>query len=116
MAEINWFMVLSLLAMTLCNIYIVFSNYRCLKSLKRYGFELPPAAAFDDNVTRDEVRAELLRDRVVVDIVASDDTPEEVVRYLYIEAEQRARQRKRGQLKGDDNDLFAIPPFNPKPT
>ena len=65
-------------------------------------------------VTKDDIRHELLRDPVATDIFASDDTSEDVQRYLFLEAERRATMRKRKQLDDDENDLFA-PPRRPGP-
>ena len=67
-----------------------------------------------DIVTKDDIRHELLRDPVATDLFASDDTPEDVQRYLFLEAERRAMMRKRKQLDDDENDLFA-PPRRPGP-
>ena len=65
-------------------------------------------------VTKEDIREELCRDPVAVDMFMSDDTPEDVQRYLYLEAERRAIMRKRRQLADNENDFFA-PPRRPGP-
>ena len=65
-------------------------------------------------VTKQDIREELCRDPVAVDMFMSDSTPEDVQRYLYLEAERRAIMRKRNQLADDENDFFA-PPRRPGP-
>ncbi len=65
-------------------------------------------------VTKQDIREELCRDPVAVDLFMSDDTPEDVQRYLYLEAERRAMMRKRNQLAESENDFFA-PPRRPGP-
>lgn len=65
-------------------------------------------------VTKQDIREELCRDPVAVDLFMSDDTPEDVQRYLYLEAERRAIMRKRNQLADNENDFFA-PPRRPGP-
>ena len=44
----------------------------------------------------------------------SDGTPDDVQRYLYLEAERRAIMRKRKQLADNETDFFA-PPRRPGP-
>ena len=65
-------------------------------------------------VTKEDIREELCRDPVAVDMFMSDDTPDDVQRYLYLEAERRAIMRKRRQLADSENDFFA-PPRRPGP-
>ena len=65
-------------------------------------------------VTKDDIREELCRDPVAVDMFMSDDTPSDVQRFLYLEAERRAILRKRKQLAENENDFFA-PPRRPGP-
>ena len=65
-------------------------------------------------VTKDDIREELCRDPVAVEMFMGDGTPEDVQRYLYLEAERRAIMRKRNQLAHDENDFFA-PPRRPGP-
>lgn len=65
-------------------------------------------------ITKDDMRRELLRDPVAAELFLDDDTPEDVQRYLYLEAERRAVMRKRKQLGNDENDFFA-PPRRPGP-
>ena len=65
-------------------------------------------------VTKADIREELCRDPVAVDMFMSDSTPEDVQRYLYLEAERRAIMRKRQQLADNENDFFA-PPRHPGP-
>ena len=60
-------------------------------------------------VTKDDIREELCRDPVAVDMFMSDSTPEDVQRYLYLEAERRAIMRRRRQLADNENDFFAAP-------
>ena len=65
-------------------------------------------------ITKNDIREELCRDPVAVDMFMSDGTPEDVQRYLYLEAERRAIMRKRRQLADHENDFFA-PPRRPGP-
>ena len=65
-------------------------------------------------VTRDDIRGELCRDPTAMSIFMDDDTPEDVQRYLFLEAERRAIMRKRKQLADNENDFFA-PPRRPGP-
>jgi len=65
-------------------------------------------------VTKADIRRELMRDPVAADLFASDDTPEDVARYLFLEAERRAMLRKCNRLDDDENDFFA-PPRRPGP-
>jgi len=65
-------------------------------------------------IVEDDIREELCRDPVAVDMFMSDDTPGDVQRYLYLEAERRAIMRKRKQLADHENDFFA-PPRRPGP-
>ena len=65
-------------------------------------------------VTKDDIREELCRDPVAVDMFMSDSTPEDIQRYLYLEAERRAIMRRRRQLADNENDFFA-PPRRPGP-
>ena len=63
------------------------------------------------DVTRDDIRDELMRDRVAIELMVGDRTPENVQRYLYLEALRRARMRKLNLLGEDENDFFAAPPY-----
>ncbi|MYB02828.1 MAG: hypothetical protein F4Y13_01150 [Acidimicrobiaceae bacterium] len=65
-------------------------------------------------ITNNDIREELCRDPVAVEMFMSDRTPEDVQRYLYLEAERRAIMRKRRQLADNENDFFA-PPRRPGP-
>ena len=65
-------------------------------------------------ITKNDIREELCRDPVAVDMFMSDSTPEDVQRYLYLEAERRAIMRRRRQLAENENDFFA-PPRRPGP-
>ena len=65
-------------------------------------------------ITKDDIREELCRDPVAIDMFMSDCTPDDVQRYLYLEAERRAIMRKRKQLADHENDFFA-PPRRPGP-
>lgn len=60
-------------------------------------------------VTKDDIRRELMRDPVAADLFTSDDTPDDVARYLFLEAERRAMLRKCNRLDDDENDFFAPP-------
>ena len=60
-------------------------------------------------ITKEDIREELCRDPVAVDMFMSDSTPDDVQRYLYLEAERRAIMRKRKQLADHENDFFAPP-------
>ena len=50
----------------------------------------------------------------LLDLFMSDGTPDDVQRYLYLEAERRAIMRKRKQLADNETDFFA-PPRRPGP-
>ena len=63
----------------------------------------------DGAITRDDIREELCRDPVATQMFMNDDTPEDVQRYLYLEAERRATMRRHRQLAEDENDFFAPP-------
>ena len=65
-------------------------------------------------ITKNDIREELCRDPVAVEMFMSDHTPEDVQRYLYLEAERRAIMRKHRQLADNENDFFA-PPRRPGP-
>lgn len=69
----------------------------------------------ENGVTRDDIRAELMLDAFATELMCSDDTPEDVARYLYLEAERRARLRKQGVSVENENDLFSKPHSNPEP-
>lgn len=60
-------------------------------------------------VTRADVRNELIRDPVATEMLLSDDTPEDVQRYLYLEAMSRAHMRKHNLLGEGDNNFFDDP-------
>ena len=60
-------------------------------------------------ITRDDIREELCRDPVATELFMSDNTPEDVQRYLYLEAERRAMMRRQKQLADDESDFFAPP-------
>ena len=66
-------------------------------------------ASDDVEVTREDIRDELIRDPVATRMMVDDDTPEDVQRYLYLEALRRVRLRKMNLLDDSDNDLFAAP-------
>lgn len=65
-------------------------------------------------ITKDDIREELCRDPVALDMFMSDGTPDDVQRYLYLEAERRAIMRRRKQLADNETDFFA-PPRRPGP-
>ena len=65
-------------------------------------------------IDKSDIREELCRDPVAMDMFMNDSTPEDVQRYLYLEAERRAIMRKRRQLTDNENDFFA-PPRRPGP-
>ncbi len=60
-------------------------------------------------VSRSDIRNEFHRDPVAAELFLSDDTPDDVQRYLYLEAGRRALLRRRRQLDNDENDFFAPP-------
>ncbi|MCY3925057.1 MAG: hypothetical protein OXG52_06050 [bacterium] len=68
----------------------------------------------DGAVTKADIRGELCRDPTALSMFMDDDTPEDVQRYLFLEAERRAIMRKRKQLADNENDFFA-PPRRPGP-
>ena len=73
-----------------------------------------PGGRGGGTVTRQDIREELCRDPIAVDMFMNDGTPDDVQRYLYLEAERRAIMRKRRQLADNENDFFA-PPRRPGP-
>ncbi len=77
--------------------------YRCRMERERAG------RSDGRTVTRDDIREELCRDPVAVEMFMSDSTPDDVQRYLYLEAERRAIMRRRKQLAESENDFFAPP-------
>ena len=64
------------------------------------------------DVSRDEVRDEVMRDPKASHMFLDDDTPQDVQQYIFLEARRRAKMRKLGILGETDNDLFA-PPNHP---
>lgn len=86
------------------------ATYVCTMLFKR-SIRRASGKADENGVTRDDIRSELMRDPFAVELMCSDDTPEDVTRYLYLEAERRARMRKQGVSVENENDLFS----NPKP-
>ena len=60
-------------------------------------------------ITRDDIREELCRDPVATELFMNDGTPQDVQRYIYLEAERRAIMRRQKQLADDENDFFAPP-------
>ena len=64
-------------------------------------------------VSRAEIRDEFIRDPAAARFMLDDDTPTDVLRYLYLEAERRARMRKVKLLDDSENDLFAPPRRGP---
>ncbi len=90
------------------------STYVCWMMFKRRIRRV--AGEPDENgVTRDDIRSELMRDAFATELMCNDDTPEDVTRYLYLEAERRARMRKQGVSVENENDLFSKPHPNPEP-
>lgn len=88
------------------------SSYVCLMLLRRTPRVPSKKTSNTSNsgdVTRDDIRAELLRDTFATELMCDDDTPDDVARYLYLEAERRARLRKQGVDVEDDTDLFSRP-------
>lgn len=83
----------------------VMRNIWCRRRLERGRAGRGVAGA----VTRDDIRGELSRDPMAMSIFMGDDTPEDVQRYLFLEAERRAIMRKRKQLADNENDFFAPP-------
>lgn len=67
------------------------------------------ARSQDETITRDDIREELTRDPVAAELFMNDSTPDDVQRYLYLEAERRAVMRRQRQLADDENDFFAPP-------
>ncbi len=88
------------------------STYTCLRLFRRH---LRRAAGEPDEhgVTRDDIRSELMSDAFATELMCNDGTSEDVARYLYLEAERRARMRKQGVLPNDENDLFSPPRHRP---
>ena len=75
---------------------------------------LGSAGRGDAEITKADVRDELTRDPVAMEMFMRDETPDDVQRYLYLEAERRAVMRKRRILTDGETDFFA-PPRNPGP-
>ncbi len=90
------------------------SGYTTWMLLKRY-VRRSSGKPDEHEVTRDDIRLELMLDAFATELMCNDDTPEDVVRYLYLEAERRARLRKRGVSLENENDLFSKPHPNPEP-
>ena len=90
------------------------STYTCSMLFKR-TVRRASGKPDENGVTRDDIRAELMRDAFATELMCSDDTPEDVTRYLYLEAERRARLRKQGVRVENENDLFSKPHSNPEP-
>ena len=88
------------------------STYVCSMLFKR-RIRRASGKPDENGVTRDDIRSELMRDAFATELMCNDDTPEDVTRYLSLEAERRARMRKQGVLANDDNDLFSPP--RPRP-
>ena len=84
------------------------SAYTSLRLVRRH-LRRSSGKADENGVTRDDIRSELMRDAFATDLMCNDDTPDDVVRYLYLEAERRAKMRKRGLLADNENDLFSPP-------
>ena len=61
------------------------------------------------DVTKDDIRNELVRDPVAMEMFMRDETPDDVQRYLYLEAERRALMRKQRILTDSETDFFAPP-------
>ncbi len=80
----------------------------------RWRMKRERAGRGNGRITKDDIREELCRDPVAVNMFMSDGTPEDVQRYLYLEAERRAIMRKRSLLADSENDFFA-PPRRPGP-
>ena len=89
------------------------SAYTFRMLLKRH-FRSSSGKPDEPGVTRDDIRSELMRDAFATDLMCNDDTPDDVVRYLYLEAERRAKMRKQGVLADDENDLFSPPQRKPE--
>lgn len=90
------------------------STYTCSK-LFRSHLRRCSGKPDDHGVTRDDIRLELMCDPFATELMCNDGTPDDVARYLYLEAERRARLRKRGVSVEDENDLFSKPHPNPEP-
>ncbi len=84
------------------------SAYTSLRLVRRH-LRRSSGKADEHGVTRDDIRSELMRDAFATDLMCNDDTPDDVVRYLYLEAERRAKMRKEGLLADNENDLFSPP-------
>lgn len=90
------------------------SAYTSYHLLKRHIRRSSGSSTDENGVSRDDIRSELMRDAFATELMCNDDTPEDVVRYLYLEAERRAKMRKDGVLADDENDLFSPPHHNPE--
>ena len=88
----------------------IMRNNWCRRRLERARAARGVAGA----VTKDDIREELCRDPMAISMFMDDDTPEDVQRYLFLEAERRAIMRQRKQLADNENDFFA-PPRRPGP-
>lgn len=81
--------------------------WRILRSHRRMMAEAE--AAIDAEITSEEIRSELMRDPAATKLMVADSTPEDVQRYIFLEAYRRARYRKMKLLDESENDLFAKP-------
>ncbi|MCY3850107.1 MAG: hypothetical protein OXF75_04800 [Acidimicrobiaceae bacterium] len=89
------------------------SAYTCWKLFRRH-LQRCSGKPDEHGVTRDDIRSELMRDAFATELMCSEETPEDVARYLYLEAERRARLRKQGVSVEDENDLFSKPHPDPE--
>ncbi len=88
------------------------SSYIVSMLLKRNIRKSSGSSTDENAVTRDDIRSELMRDPFATDLMCNDDTSDDVVRYLYLEAERRVKLRKQGILGDHENDLFSPPHHN----
>ena len=90
------------------------STYSCLRLLRRH-LRRHSGKPDEHGVTREDIRAELMLDAFATELMCNEDTPDDVARYLYLEAERRARLRKQGVSVENEYDLFSKPHPNPEP-
>lgn len=90
------------------------SSYTSLKLFRRH-LRRCSGKPDEQGVTRDDIRTELMLDPFATELMCNDETPDDVARYLYLEAERRARLRKQGVSLEDENDLFSKPHPKPEP-
>lgn len=114
MAQVLMTAQFALLCLLMFTLGMLTSTLTCWKWFRRH-LRRCSGKPDEHGVTRDDIRSELMRDAFATELMCNEDTPDDVARYLYLEAERRARLRKQGVSVEDENDLFSKPHPNPEP-